>query len=183
VATVGTNFRDILLAMKTRLETRITDEEIFESADSGVVYITNRMNPPALDGKKSLVIVPLYQMVDQKTTEGHGRCGVFKKARVNVYYRHESNLDQTYEDTEWLTGDYGYFQIIEKLEDTFDLWHPNHPVLGNFLLTEPMRLVMNNEPRKNYDDHTKGDGMIELEMLFRAYRTTDDYQSLRAALE
>jgi hypothetical protein len=180
MATVGTHFRDILLAMKTRLETRNANGEIFPNLDTGVVYVTNRMNPPALDGKKSLVIVPLYQMVDQKTSEGHGRCALHKKARVNVYYRHESNLDQTFEDTEWLTGDYGYFQIIEKLEDTFDHWHPMDGT-GEFLTVEPMRLVMNNEPRKNYDDHTKGDGMIELDVVFRAWRTTDTYQNLRAA--
>jgi hypothetical protein len=180
MATVGTPFRDILRAMKTKLTSRVENGEIFSAADTGVVYVTNRMNPPALDGKRSLVIVPLYQQYLRESSDGHGRCGTHKKARVNVYYRHESLLDQTYQDDEWLLADEGYFQTLEKVEDTFDQWHPRD-VTGAFLLVEPMRALMDNEVRKNYDDHTRGDGMVEIEIVFPAYRTVDTYQDLRAA--
>lgn len=180
MATVGTPFRDILRAMKVKLVARVANGEIFPAADSGVVKVSNRMNPPAEDGKKSLVLVPLYQAYVKETTDGHGRCGTHKRARVNIYYRHESLLDQTYQDDEWLLADDGYFQILEKVEDTFDQWNPQD-VQGRLLLVEPMRALMDNEPRKNYDDHTRGDGMVEIEVVYQAYRTVDTNQDLRAA--
>lgn len=164
MASVGTSFRSIINALKQKL---VADEIL----PDGVVYVTLRMNPPALDGMKSLAIVPLYQMFVKESTDGHGRCGTYKKARVNIYYRHESLIDQTYQDDEWLLQeDRGYFDVIDRIEDSVDLWHPQDTD-NNFLLTQPARCLMNNEPRKNYQDHTRGDGMVELELEFQARRT------------
>lgn len=180
MATVGTAFRDILLAMKAKLQGRVDAGEVFPADDTGVVYVTSRMNPPALDGKKSLVLVPIYQMFDAKSQEGHSRAGTFKKARVDIYFRLESELDQTYQDDTWLLGPYGFYAVLDLIEDTFDIWNPLKDD-GTPMLTQPMRCIMGNEPRKNYQDHTRGDGMVEIEMEFQALRTTDNYGCLRAA--
>jgi len=171
MATVGTPFRDILQAIKDRLTDKTNNGLIWSPDDTGTVYVSNRQNPPALDGKKSLVIVPLYQQYLQPATEGHGRCGVIKKARIDVYYRHDSSLDQTYADDTFLLADDGYFQILERVEDALDLWFPVNSISTVPLLVHPMRATMDNEPRKKYEDHTKGDGMVELECEFIAYRT------------
>lgn len=163
MATVGVAFRTILLAMKQT----ITDAGIIPDGDC---FVAVRMNPPAVDDRDQLVIVPLYQTALPETQEGHGRCGTFKKARINVYFRHSTGSDQTYQDDVWALADDGYYAMIDKLEDAFDLWMP-FVSAGKPMLREPGRLVMDNEPRKNYKDHTFGEGMIELEVIFQALRT------------
>lgn len=163
MAIVGTAYRDILLAMKKRIE----DENILPD---GRVHIAIRMNPPATVATKTLIIVPLYQQFLPETQEGHGRCATYKKSRINVYYRQAEALDMDYEDDSWAAGENGYYAMIDSLEDTFDLWHPQDAD-GEFLLTQPARLIMDNEPRKRYEDHAWGEGMIELEVEFRARRT------------
>lgn len=161
MAVVGTAFRDILKAMKQV----IVDLAIPDTS----VVVAVRMNPPATSQRKCLIIVPLYQTALAETQEGHGRCATYKKARVNVYYRHSTALDPEFEDDAWCLDEDGYYAVIDKLEDAFDLWHPRNA--AGFLLREPARLMMDNEPRKRYDDHTWGEGMIELEMHFKARRT------------
>ena len=163
MAIVGTAFRDILTKMKTLIQ----DNEILTD---GRVCIAVRMNPPANVTSKTLFIVPLYQMALGETQEGHGRCATYKKARVNVYYRHQSSLDMDYDDDTWAVAEGGYYWMIDKLEDAFDLWAPRDND-GALMLTQPARLIMGNEPRKRYDDHTWGEGMIELELEFKARRT------------
>lgn len=163
MAVVGTAYRDILLAMKTLIE----DQAILPD---GRVCIAVRMNPPATVATKTLIIVPLYQQFLSETQEGHGRCGTYKKSRINVYYRHNEARDMDYEDDAWATAANGYYAMIDSLEDIFDLWHPRDAD-GAFLLTQPARLIMDNEPRKRYEDHTWGEGMIELEVEFQARRT------------
>lgn len=158
---VGTAFREIIAAMKAKIVA-------LAIPDIGV-HVAIRMNPPATDGRNALIIVPLYQTADPKTQEGHGRCGTIKKGRINVYYRHGTALDEEYRDDIWALADNGYFDIIDRLEDAFDLWHPTNA--SGHLLSEPARLVMDNEPRKRYEDHTWGEGMLELEVQFRARRT------------
>ncbi len=162
MAVVGTAFRDILKAMKAV----IVGQAILPDGDC---FVTIRMNPPANEQKKCLIIVPLYQMGLPEIV-GHSRCSTYKKARINVYYRHISALDETYQDDAWALDDDGYYAMIDKLEDAFDLWHPRSAA-GAFLLNQPARLIIDNEPRKNYRDHTLGEGMIELEVEFTALRT------------
>lgn len=158
---VGTAFRTILLEMKAEIVAlQLPDID---------VHVAIRMNPPATDGRNSLIIVPLYQQAIPETQEGAGRCATIKKSRVNIYYRHATALDQGYQDEIWALADNGYFDIIDQLEDAFDIWNPT--VAGVALLSEPARLVMDNEPRKRYEDHTWGEGMLELELQFRARRT------------
>lgn len=159
---VGTAFRTILSAMKAKIEA-------LGLPDVGC-YVAIRMNPPATDGRNALIIVPLYQNAISETQEGAGRCSTIKKSRVNIYYRHGTALDEEYRDDVWALADNGYFDIIDQLEDAFDLWHPVGDN-GAHLLSEPARLVMDNEPRKRYEDHTWGEGMLELELQFRARRT------------
>lgn len=163
MATVGTSYRTILKALKQYL----IDEQVLLE---GEVYFTFRQNPPALDNKRSLAIVPLYQNFLQESTEGHGRCGIFKKARVSIYYRHEANLDQTFEDDTWLLDDEGLLAVLERVEDALDLWMPQD-AQGAFLLNQPARALMQNEPRKDYKDHSRGDSMVEVEFEYRAQRT------------
>jgi len=159
---VGTEFREILIAMRTAM----TDAAILPD---GRVCIAVRMNPPANVNDKTLIIVPLYSTALPESQDGHGRCATYKKSRINVYYRHNSSLDMEYDDDVWTTGDGGYYAIIDRLEDLFDLWMPQRED-GTLLLNQPARLVMDNEPRKRYDDHTWGEGMIELEVEFTARR-------------
>lgn len=156
---VGTSFSTILAAIKAKVIS-------LNIPDVGV-HIAVRMNPPGTDSRNSLIIVPLYQTHNPDTQEGHGRCGTIKKARVNVYYRHATALDEEYRDDVWALA---YYDMIEQLEDAFDLWHPQGTG-GVPLLAEPARLVMDNEPRKRYEDHTWGEGMIEMELQFVARRT------------
>lgn len=164
MATTGTKFSTILSAMKQK----IIDDDILPDGDC---YIAVRMNPPAQNQRKALVIVPLYQTADPKANLGHGRCARFKSARINIYYRHEDATDQEYQDDNWTVANNAYYDIIDKLEDAFDLWMPQDAD-NQFLLIEPAQLVMNNEPRKKYQDHPQGEGMIELEVQFKAWRTT-----------
>jgi len=164
MATTGTKFSTILNAVKAKI---IADAILAD----GDCYIAVRMNPPAQNQRKALVIVPLYQQADPKASLGHGRCARLKKARINIYYRHETALDQEYQDDLWAAGTNGYYDIIDKLEDAFDLWMPQDND-DDFLLIEPAQIVMDNEPRKKYADHPQGEGMIEFEVQFKAWRTT-----------
>lgn len=165
MAVAGQSFRTIVQAVKDLL----IEEEVLPG---GEVYVTFRQNPPALDSKKSLAIVPLYQTHLAETTEGHGRKGTFKKARLCIYYRHESNLDQTHEDDAWYLADDGLVAVLEAVEDALDQWHPRG-VDGRFLLNQPAVAIMCNEPRKDYKDHSRGDAMVELELEWQALRTIE----------
>lgn len=164
MATTGIKFSTILTAVRDK----ILDDKILPDGDC---YIGVRMNSPAQNQRKALIVVPLYQQADPKAMIGHGRCARHKKARINVYYRHEDATDQEYQDDNWTIAENGYYDLIDKLEDAFDLWFPLTDA-GSPLLIEPAQIMMDNEPRKKYADHPQGEGMVEFEVQFKAWRTT-----------
>jgi len=164
MATVGVSARNIFTAIIAKLQAD-------NCLPDGRVYLSFRQNPPALEGKNSLVVVPLYSTFLQETTEGHGRQFIYKKGRVQIYYRHNASVDVNYEDDHWALDDGGLIDVLDKVEDSLDLYHPQD-FTGNFLLRHPMRAFMTNEPRKDYKDQTQGDAMVELEIEWQALRTT-----------
>jgi len=164
MATVGVSARNIFTAIIDKLKAD-------NCLPDGDVYLSFRQNPPALENKKILVVVPLYSTFLQETTEGHGRKFIYKKGRVQIYYRHNAAVDENYQDDHWALDDDGLIAVLDKVEDSLDLYHPQD-FTGNFLLRHPMRAFMTNEPRKDYKDQTQGDAMVELEIEWQALRTT-----------
>lgn len=173
MAAVGTKLSTILTAIKTKL---VTTDALFPSERCRVALRMNVPNHNQAD--QYCVILPLHQPHDQAAVAGHGRRGTIVEGRINVYLRQRLGTDDWYADDQWLLastpGDSsnppGFLETLGLIEDSLDLFNPldgsNRPILA-----EPMRAWFANEPRKDYDSPDWGEGMVEIEVKYLAYRT------------
>ena len=163
MAAVGTKLSTILVAIRDKL----VSDSVFPS---NRCRISLRMNVPHHNqADQYAVILPLAQNYDQQAHAGHGRRGAIVEGRINVYVRQRMALDDWYGDESWLASSTGFLDKLNAVEDSLDHYNPSSA--GVALLCEPMRAFFANEPRKDYDAPEWGEGMIELEIKYRAYRT------------
>lgn len=172
MATVGTRLSTIITAIRNKI------------VAAGILplercRVSLRMNVPNHNQyDQYAVILPLTQPHDQASVAGAGRRSTIVEGRINIYLRHSLATDDGYGDEQWLLnptdgGDTiprGFLDTLNLIEDCLDLWEPAKAD-GSAMLCEPMRAYFANEPRKDYDDPKWGEGMIEVETKYEAYRT------------
>ena len=170
--TTGIKLGRILVGIKNRL----IDRGIYTPSTCKLAL---RMNVPQHSvGRDYAIILPLMQTHDQNSKAGQGRDSPIVIGRINVYGRHQNAQDQSYYDDIWMAvedGDGGFLGELAEIEDALDLWNPSLAELGAGSATypaflEPMRAVFANEPRKDYGAPEWGEGMVEIEVQYRAWR-------------
>ncbi|MGH2621603.1 MAG: hypothetical protein ACRDHG_13710 [Anaerolineales bacterium] len=158
---IKTKLSTILLALRDR----IIERKVFPAERC---FLSLRMNVPFhAQADSYCILLPLAQVVDVDNFDGGSRYNALIHGRINTYVRTRLALDQAYQDHHSLTDvSAGLLDRLHLLYDalySFDCVQAS----GDTILEEPMRLVLANEPRKDYDNPEWLEAMAEWEISYR----------------